>query len=548
MRGSVFRHFKFDAKLAKPNLEKDPDTDQWVVPTSGSIHFTYQPPLSSASMRLSADKKMESDSDSCSAPPLSTAAAPRGAKEQRETSFLGEPRKTFRAGGHITFVDTRGSIAPAMGIAKVRQSFQLSGLPEKKSILTTASFRSDGALVDWAEVDELYSNTQLRVSAVRYSTIRSMFLSFVTRAEQLRFIHACSKDMSFNYVQVVQFCKDRPEITSQICSALFSSISSRSSQLMILGQLSSSVAPLIAKEVSKCLWLQEGNLSGKYCLDLLRPADYWVAENCLLVNAWETEVSRLSQNPDVSQRGNFEMLRNEMYNEEPFSYTREWCLPSHGRLHLDYSSIRRPPPTAAAMSEASEMARYLSRATCTSEAKLTALRAISANLHMSTYQFRNLVQCFPAGTARQDFFCMFHTRVVDAGRFLGPDLLYNAGVLCPKDRHEIFRRVGALHLLNPLHPEGVKFQSNLAVYEERMIVEYLVQLSTEEPGGKVLGCMGVDMEDDDIDFKPLPASWADKGVPCHIERLVCCYETTSVNMQWRMTLAEKYCIGHFEHP
>lgn len=36
-----------------------------------------------------------------------------------------------------------------------------------------------------------------------------------------------------------------------------------------------------------------------------------VAENCLLVNAWEAEVGRILGKPDVSQRGNYEMLRNE---------------------------------------------------------------------------------------------------------------------------------------------------------------------------------------------------------------------------------------------
>lgn len=241
------------------------------------------------------------------------------------------------------------------------------------------------------------------------------------------------------------------------------------------------------------------------------------------------------------------MLRNEVYSETPFLYSRDWALPNHGLLRFDYSSIRRPPLAIAAMPEASEVHRYLQRITANLEVKLRALRAVSVHLYMSAHQFKALLLCFPPGVFRRDFFCMFHARVVDVSRFLGPDLLYNSAIIDQEDRQALFQRVGALHLLNPLHPEGVRFRCNLAVYEERRIVEFLVQLSTEEPGGKVLGATGVHISDDCISFHPVPASWADKGVPRDEGTIVCCYEATTINMNWRMSLAEKYCIGCFNH-
>ena len=63
----------------------------------------------------------------------------------------------------------------------------------------------------------------------------------------------------------------------------------------------------ISSEVSPCLWFQPTNLTGQYDLELEKPSHFAVAEGCLLINAWEAEVSRALDFPDVSQRGNVVM-------------------------------------------------------------------------------------------------------------------------------------------------------------------------------------------------------------------------------------------------
>lgn len=239
------------------------------------------------------------------------------------------------------------------------------------------------------------------------------------------------------------------------------------------------------------------------------------------------------------------MLRNESWNEEAFTYSRDWSLPNHGFLKFDYSSLRRPAAKMAAMSEAGEVTNCLQKNKETAAIKLRALRAVSVHIYLSTSQFRNLIQCFPMGAYRRDFFCMFHTRVVDLSRFLGPELLYSPSVFSPKDCASLLKRVGFLHLLNPLVPEGPRFVCNLAVYEERMVVDFFVQLSKEEPGGRVLGALPDDPEGP---VHSVPASWADKGVPCDQENITCCYDTTNPNMSWRLVLAERYCVGMFVTP
>ena len=91
-----------------------------------------------------------------------------------------------------------------------------------------------------------------------------------------------------------------------------------------------------------------------------------------------------------------------------------------------------------------------------------------------------------------------------------------------------------------LHPEGIKFTCNLAHYEERTVIDYLVQLAEKEPGGRVMGCT-----DERNDRVPVPASWADKGVPCDEIVFRCMYETSCPNGSWRGLMAERYCVGSF---
>lgn len=379
---------------------------------------------------------------------------------------------------------------------------------ETVAMLQVASVLEAG----WAILAELLQTARIRVSPLRFPLIRMIFLALLTQEQQRRFIHACSKDMCFNYSQITQLCADRPELASQTIASLFPNLSAKSSQLLLLRNLQPRL-PQVAREVCPCIWLQdgrrlgiqskpvrqstpkkEGNLTGKFNLDLARPTDYMIAENCLLVNAWEAETAKVKNLPNVSQRGNLEMLRNEALHEVPFDYSREWFLPSSGPLKFDYSSVRRPPPMTQAMPEVGQVLHFLQARSDADElqydaaVKLRALRAVSVHLYMSAQQFRLLIQVFSEGVHRQDFFCIFHTRVVDPSRLLSPDILHS-NIFSVADRREVVRRVGHLQLLNPMHPEGAEYECNLAVYEERMVVEFLVQLALKEPSGHVMSRM-----------------------------------------------------------
>jgi len=560
LRGGALRYLKFDPRSPKPSLELDAATGLWTVPTSGPCTFTFNPPLSEAARaavqeRAGAGSEMRVtalSSTGSMAPQLSSHTSSR-----HSTVCSGMPRhapwvNSTAAGGMqmgrapsdaMSRVSTsdggRGRRAVVEDVSVMEPAVEKFTSRASSSCSSTQAPALEG---DWSEVTRLLREARMQVSALRFPLIRGMLMSLVTNEQQLRFIRACSRDIWFNAAQVSTLCEDRPEIATDLACALIPSIRGRPPQLMLLGSSEFERHSVkIAQSVSSSLWFQEGNLTGRYKLDLSEPSDCAVAENCLLVNAWEVEVGRLLGKPDVSQRGNYEMLRNEEHNEVPFTYTRDWALPSHGRFCFDYSSIRRPLSTETAMPEASEITRFLKSGSYSPSAKLKALRAVSIHIYMSAQQFKNVAMCFPAGEDRQDVFCLLHTRVVDPANLLGPMSLYAPAVFSDEDRLTLFRRVGHLHLLNPLHPDHIPYVCRLGIYEERRVVELLVLLTTHEAGGRVLrhaaGVAGV-----------VPASWVGKGVPCDDMTLAVTYETQTLNMGWRQELAKSYCVGTFSLP
>jgi hypothetical protein len=117
---------------------------------------------------------------------------------------------------------------------------------------------------------------------------------------------------------------------------------------------------------------------------------------------------------------------------------------------------------------------------------------------------------------------------------LGHELFQSHNVFGDADRENLYKRVGLLQLLNPFQADGCGYTCNLCVYEERMIVEFLMQLTSGEPGAKVVGPL-------------VSASWVQKGVPDDDVVIKCTYETTamSISPQFRQQLAVKYCGAHF---
>lgn len=530
LRGSAFSYFKFDPKHPTPSVEKDPKTGNWIVPQQGVYNFSFQLPLSRAAhaqaMRAANSHQnlgsieLVNESVEAATNPRASVLLERGAAWSSPTSVTPGKCRSSSTG-------------------KRTDGMRLQRSARRADIVEASEVPAMGE-ISWTEIVNLLRNARIQIPALRFPLLRSMFASLIRPEQKSHFIRACSKDLCFNASQVSKLGSDCPDVATLIISSLFPSICGRTSQLFVLSNGSPLCKKVVAKTVGASLWFQEGNMTGKYRLNLAEPADAAVAESCLLVNAWEVEVSRLSGRPNVSQRGNWEMLRNERYEDLPFKYTRAWILPTNGWLSFDYSSIRRPPGTARPMPEACEVAGYLRSTQFGIDAKLKALRAVSVHMYLSAKELKNIVLCVPNGEARQDFFCMLHTRVIDAGNLLCPAVFYAPDIIQKEDRIAILSRIGHLHLLNPLQPEQIPFICQLSVYEQRSVIEFLVQLTVKEQGGKVM------REMDGIDGgRQVPASWVDKGVPGGDMILRCTYQTVNVNMAWRHHLARMFCVGAF---
>merc|ERR1719281_2332577 len=107
--------------------------------------------------------------------------------------------------------------------------------------------------------EELYTllrESRIRVSALQYPVVRSMFASLITLTQRKLFVNACSKDLLFNHEQVSQLCRDQPEVAPAIVGALFPCVLGKSSQLMLLSCLDHQWVGGLSLEVANSLWFQ----------------------------------------------------------------------------------------------------------------------------------------------------------------------------------------------------------------------------------------------------------------------------------------------------
>jgi len=422
-------------------VEKD-TKGRWLVPTSGSWNVTYAPPLSEASYtqlkEAAAEDVLKPEIEQVQAPPSS----PRGRSQVGRAKLDG-------SGDDALSIPQVSPMSHGTGhhgsVANTMEGAQAQVEKEKQRVVLAPGLPGtpEG---DWMEVHDLIQDCRAKVRALAFNLFKQALAVMVTDEERLRFARALGKELWFTEAQVKVLTETSAEMAVQLVCLLFPALRSRRFQLALVQQITEpSKMTKVCDSVRHLLWFQDTNPTGSYNLDLSIPVDYALAECCLLVNAWESESARCAGRPDLSQSGNFEMIRNEAYNDVPFVYSKDWLLPSSGWLRFEYSSTRRPPPDATTMNEVSEITRLLRNKDLSSQSRLQALRAASVHLFISSNQCRALVQCFPSapesssqdavnsGTDespdRQEAFCILHTRVVDRERLLGPEVVYSPVVV-----------------------------------------------------------------------------------------------------------------------
>eukprot|EP00931_Biecheleriopsis_adriatica_P088071 TRINITY_DN62460_c0_g1_i1.p1 TRINITY_DN62460_c0_g1~~TRINITY_DN62460_c0_g1_i1.p1 ORF type:complete len:1431 (+),score=262.42 TRINITY_DN62460_c0_g1_i1:137-4429(+) len=612
------RGLKFDQKLKHRDNSEVNQGALWLERTHGICSLHFHPTISDTCHKLKKETMQQNEN------------APKAkAKETEQTVGEDIPRFWRRYAivpGAPAFKHDSSAADDVQGAATEVPSFWP---PQQQQAFPGYSGTPEG---DRAELMMLISQAR-RVWKLKKSwPLQQMFNDLEVESDRIRLGSAFSRDFTMTWGQLNALCSDIgtawEQLSSRHLEVFIAFMNCRGEQMRFLSRLPSDTnVKLFLRQVDALLWFSPDNLTGHYSLDLSSPSDFVVAETCWLSCAWEAEVSKAAYRPDMSQRGNFETIRNQVHNKTPFGSAGDFVLPCSGLLSFDYSTVARPPPDILPMSsECVEVAAELKNSNLTETQQLHALRAVSVHMFLSARHASMLLRCFqtnenpgvfdsPESKSRQDAFCILHTRVVDRDNLLGPDAFYSASALYEAeeartrktveagpeknqaegtkaaaaavsktkhgkkeqakpdffatvnkarlaaakdalqymtkkksegssillhhlDQRELTRRLGVLHLMNPLRPEVAQIQCTLEDYENKRFLDFYLQLSTIEPGGEIRAWQ-------DGHQVMVPASWKDAGAPLNNSSIVVSYESRTSNLMTRFTLADMYTIGFY---
>lgn len=287
-----------------------------------------------------------------------------------------------------------------------------------------------------------------------------------------------------------------------------------------------------------------GNPSDRYRLDLQDPPSRMLAEQLLLLSAWEAENAKALERPDISQCGNYQCFRNERLDATPFLYGPDWDLPERGVLELDYAQMRRPPKTAKVL-ENRVFDDFLERIQAERPGKkkkdwlpldavVTAVRRASFGFFLTAAQARALVcwvqekaaeerhargsiissssssaasasslPSLPSGSASRTvgvqmliaiFFRVRDYEALDQELFLprNTDEGETPSVFSAEDLSVLEGRLGRLHLSTHLGMEKrPRLGFDLAVHEDRQLLRMVLAVAAKEGGTEAFKPTGV---------------------------------------------------------
>jgi len=225
------------------------------------------------------------------------------------------------------------------------------------------------------------------------------------------------------------------------------------------------------------------NVTGHFKLDLEDPWHNVIA--CKLAELSVTEKKRqLSLDmKDLSQKGNRQCWRNELYNGEPFVYNpMKFIIPNQGILELDFASFVRPPSKATPITQ--ERFAYVLQLVqqaideCVEddEAALIYLRKNSLTFYLDCAQMQQIFASFDEKADQIEAFVILWPRLVDEEN--SHEMLKHFS----NESAQILRnRLGHLALFNPMQPDG-KYELDLAVHDQAAVAKLLLLLSVRESG------------------------------------------------------------------
>lgn len=299
--------------------------------------------------------------------------------------------------------------------------------------------------------------------------------------DQFAMLDALSKDFLLRVAHLEQLCQSRAAVV-EIISRLFASVEGGPSTRYLTLMISRNMADFykIFKEVRVFLSNNLQNPNGNYKLDLGKHMEYATAEQLLLLDRWETGVSIRRNRLDMSQKGNYSVLRNERYQHRPMDVRAisEWIMPEHDLLEFDYSSGRRPPAGAAALDDVtySNLMITLQQAECTIWEQISALRMVSHMMYLTSVQLRSFFNLFRDEEVHADVVVIFFARIVD----LQNEKVFRVRVESGELIAVLRKRLGSLVLFPFIQPEQTRFNWDLAQSDQRLAANILLQYSKAE--------------------------------------------------------------------
>jgi len=264
---------------------------------------------------------------------------------------------------------------------------------------------------------------------------------------------------------------------------------------------------------------------------------------------------------DVSQVGNYQLLRNEALSSKGFTYRPDWVLPSSGILEFDLAVPRRPARTAKALANDpwERLLAVLSDESVPSMVLVLCLRRVSTMFYVSCLQVRTLLEAFArsddtnakngshaVNVVQQALFSVLLFRTTDYRNMRallfkdpkGPFSLKEKAVGCEN-------ALGRLNLADPLQIHGQTLLLRLETHEDRQILKMLLMIAYVE-GGKALepskfpGC-AYGPSQRELEPMSMPPEWWARVAPPLRGVVSITYAGDDGNVKLRKKLARQFC-------
>lgn len=350
----------------------------------------------------------------------------------------------------------------------------------RHALETTASSKQDTCFQ--TVLDRIFQTTRLTIPFAKQVPILALWKKLAGQtAEQGIVLEGLSKDFHITVPVFTQLCEDKAE-SSDIANRLFANMVGGQNVRFLSGLCVQTLTDYLKlMRVCRRLFLfNVENPTGHYHLDLANWCDYSVAEQLLVLDRWECILADKAGLAVVSQGEVRSSVRNALHEDRklPEDAIAEFNLPEYGHFIFDYSSLRKPPLGAKALTQ--EPFRQVLLTLQRSGAKpLDRVKTVTMTSHfwyLDCLQLRALTGIFESPAIRAETFVRLASRIVD----LHNEKVCRSRFANHKEFQSLLNRLGHVFYFPFIQPEQTCFSFQLAQSEQRVALHLLFRLSREE--------------------------------------------------------------------